>query len=159
MEAGKSLDIKPFGVETQRLLRLEKGHIIVSQDTDGMSHPGELSLNWAVNRKKPFFIGCRSVDIVMAQKQTRKLVGFKLPVTSTKPEEGHLVLGGENISGNVTSCEFSPATNAIIGMAYVGINQSEIGFQLPVRVNNGEMVMAEVVALPFYDPDNRRQEM
>ncbi|SFG21109.1 FAD-dependent oxidoreductase [Neptunomonas qingdaonensis] len=159
MEAGKSLDIKPFGVETQRLLRLEKGHIIVSQDTDGMSHPGELSLNWAVNRKKSFFIGCRSVDIVMAQKQTRKLVGFKLPVTSTKPEEGHLVLEGENISGNVTSCEFSPATNAIIGMAYAGINQSDIGFQLPIRVNNGEMVMAEVVALPFYDPDNSRQEM
>jgi sarcosine oxidase subunit alpha len=159
MEAGSSLDIKPFGVETQRLLRLEKGHIIVSQDTDGMSHPGELSLNWAVNRKKPFFIGCRSVDIVMAQKQTRKLVGFTLPVNSTKPEEGHLVLEGENISGNVTSCEFSPATNAIIGMAYVGINQSDIGFRLPIRVNNGEMIMAEVVKLPFYDPDNRRQEM
>jgi sarcosine oxidase subunit alpha len=29
--------IRPFGVEAQRLLRLEKGHIIVSQDTDGLT--------------------------------------------------------------------------------------------------------------------------
>jgi sarcosine oxidase subunit alpha len=77
MEAGKEFDMQPFGVETQRLLRLEKGHIIVSQDTDGMSHPGELSLDWAISRKKPFFVGRKSVDIVMARKQTRKLFGFK----------------------------------------------------------------------------------
>jgi sarcosine oxidase subunit alpha len=89
MAAGQEFDMKPFGVETQRLLRLEKGHIIVSQDTDGMSHPGELSLNWAISRKKPFFIGSRSVDIVMARKQTRKLVGFKLDSNITLPKEGH----------------------------------------------------------------------
>lgn len=71
LEAGAEFDIRPFGVETQRLLRLEKGHIIVSQDTDGMSHPGELGLEWAINRKKPFFVGCRSVDIMMAQDKKR----------------------------------------------------------------------------------------
>jgi sarcosine oxidase subunit alpha len=92
MQEGEPLGLKPFGVEAQRLLRLEKGHIIVGQDTDGMSHPGELSLDWAVNRNKPFFVGSRSVDIVMARKQTRKLVGFKLGKENAKPEEGHLVL-------------------------------------------------------------------
>ena len=34
MEAGAEWDIRPFGLMAQRLLRLEKGHIIVSQDTD-----------------------------------------------------------------------------------------------------------------------------
>ncbi|MCQ9186950.1 hypothetical protein KMT30_49505, partial [Streptomyces sp. IBSBF 2953] len=63
MEAGKALDIRPFGVETQRLLRLEKGHVIISQDTDGMTHPGEIDMGWAVSRTKPFFVGRRSVDI------------------------------------------------------------------------------------------------
>ena len=159
MKAGEAFDIKPFGVETQRLLRLEKGHFIVSQDTDGMSHPGELSLTWAVNRKKPFFVGCRSVDILMAQKQTRKLVGFILPHTSLKPEEGHLVLEGDEISGNVTSCEYSSTNNKIIGMAYVGINQADVGYLFPIRVDNNEIVSAEVIQLPFYDPDNHRQEM
>ncbi|SEQ13285.1 sarcosine oxidase subunit alpha [Amphritea atlantica] len=158
MDAGKAFDIRPFGVETQRLLRLEKGHLIVSQDTDGMSHPGELDLTWAVNRKKPFFVGCRSVDIVMAQPQTRKLVGFKLPLNSTKPEEGHLVLKGDKITGNVTSCEYSSASQAIIGLAFADIADSEPGSRISIRVE-GEEIMADVVKLPFYDPENLRQEM
>ena len=159
MEAGKEFDIKPFGVETQRLLRLEKGHIIVSQDTDGMSHPGELNLHWAVNRKKPFFVGCRSVDIMMSQPLKRKLVGFILPEDSLKPEEGHLVIDGENVSGNVTSCEFSPTAGTIIGMAYAAIDDAEPGNKISIRVDGGNVVKAEVVNLPFYDADNFRQEI
>ncbi|MAS23820.1 MAG: aminomethyltransferase [Oceanospirillaceae bacterium] len=163
MQAGAEFGITPFGVETQRLLRLEKGHIIVSQDTDGMSHPGELSLGWAINRNKPFFVGCRSVDIVMNAKQTRKLVGFTLPAEMVnkglKPEEGHLVLRGDDISGNITSCEYSPALDRIIGLAYVGIDQAESGSTFRVRVNGGSEVQASVCDLPFYDADNKRQEM
>ncbi len=164
MEAGEEFNMKPFGVETQRLLRLEKGHVIVSQDTDGMSHPGELSLNWAINRKKPFFIGSRSVDIVMARKQTRKLVGFKLSAESNRPKEGHIVLASSSqidcaITGNVTSSEYSSTIGANIGMAFVGIDQQDIGSTFPIRIDNGEIVMAEVVKLPFYDPTNARQEI
>lgn len=162
MAAGKAFDIRPFGVETQRLLRLEKGHIIVSQDTDGMSHPGELSLDWAIARKKPFYVGSRSVDIVMARQQTRKLVGFKLDKLSSKPEEGHIVLdtagSDANITGNVTSCEYSPTLDAYIGLAFVGIEQQDEGKTFPIRVN-GEAVWATVVALPFYDPTGARQEV
>jgi len=163
MEAGAEFAIKPFGVETQRLLRLEKGHIIVGQDTDGMSHPGELSLDWAINRKKPFYVGCRSVDIVMKAPQTRKLVGFTLPASLVqeggKPEEGHLVIRGEDITGNITSCEYSPTLDAIIGLAYVGADQSDPGSQFRIRVNGGREVVASVAELPFYDPKTQRQEM
>ncbi|MCZ2720113.1 FAD-dependent oxidoreductase [Marinomonas sp. 15G1-11] len=164
MAAGSEFNMKPFGVESQRLLRLEKGHIIVSQDTDGMSHPGELSLNWAINRKKPFFIGRRSVDIVMERQQTRKLVGFKLSSESCRPKEGHIVLASSDqkdcaITGNVTSSEYSTTIGANIGLAYVGIEQKEVGCKFPIRVDNGEIVMAEVVQLPFYDANNSRQEV
>ncbi|WP_028303994.1 2Fe-2S iron-sulfur cluster-binding protein [Oceanospirillum maris] len=166
MAAGQPFDIKPFGVETQRLLRLEKGHIIIGQDTDGMSHPSEVSLGWAVSKKKPYFNGCRAVDIVMKRPQTRKLVGFRLSaeylVQNQKPEEGHIVLSDtgsdSSITGNVTSCEYSPTANAIIGMAYVGIEQSEEGGQFPIRVDGGSVVMASVVSLPFYDKEQTRQE-
>lgn len=159
IEAGKEHDIKPFGVETQRLLRLEKGHIIVSQDTDSMSHPGELDLGWAIARKKPFYVGGRSVDIVMARKQTRKLVGFTLPKGSAKPEEGHLVLSGDDISGNITSCEYSPTVDSIVGLAFVSIDQCEVGSKFEVRTDNNVMVNARVVKLPFYDADGKRQEL
>ncbi|MEN1836285.1 2Fe-2S iron-sulfur cluster-binding protein [Pseudomonas lijiangensis] len=159
IEAGKAWDIRPFGVETQRLLRLEKGHVIISQDTDGMTHPGEIDMGWAVSRTKPFFVGRRSVDILEAQPQTRKLVGFTLPKASPQPLEGHLVLKGPDISGNVTSCEYSQSLGKIIGLAYAAFDQSTPGQQIPIRVEDGVVVQATVVKLPFFDPENQRQEL
>ncbi|MGJ7547007.1 2Fe-2S iron-sulfur cluster-binding protein [Pseudomonas alloputida] len=159
MEAGRDYDIRPFGVETQRLLRLEKGHVIISQDTDGMTHPAEIDMGWAVSRNKPFFVGRRSVDILEAQPMKRKLVGFSLPKLSPKPLEGHLVLNGNDISGNVTSCEYSQTLDKIIGLAYVAFDQSNVGQQIPIRVEGSLIVQATVEALPFLDPDNQRQEV
>ena len=159
MEAGKEFNIRPFGVETQRLLRLEKGHVIISQDTDGMTHPAEIDMGWAVSRNKPFFVGRRSVDILEAQGMKRKLVGFSLPKGSPQPLEGHLVLNGPDISGNVTSCEYSQTLDKIIGLAYAGFDQSDVGKKIRIRVEGGVVVHATVVALPFFDPDNKRQEL
>lgn len=159
MAAGADYDIKPFGVETQRLLRLEKGHLIVSQDTDGMSHPGELDLGWAISRKKPFYQGCRSVDIMMAQPLKRKLVGFSLPLEGPKPEEGHLVIKGDEVCGHVTSCERSYTTGKTIGLAFADAADAEVGNEISIRVDGGLAIQAQVQALPFYDPDNARQEL
>jgi sarcosine oxidase, subunit alpha len=159
MAAGGAFGIRPFGVETQRLLRLEKGHVIISQDTDGMTHPGELDMQWAIGRKKPFFVGKRSIEILEAQPLKRKLVGFTLPKDSPKPLEGHLVLKGADISGNVTSCEYSANLGQIIGLAYAATDQAEPGMQIPIRVEGGLLVQASVVQLPFYDPQNLRQEL
>ncbi|MFJ4458387.1 FAD-dependent oxidoreductase [Pseudomonas sp. NPDC089392] len=159
MQAGAGLGIRPFGVETQRLLRLEKGHVIISQDTDGMTHPAEIDMQWAIGRKKPFFVGKRSIEILEAQPLKRKLVGFTLPKGSPKPLEGHLVLDGPDISGNVTSCEYSQTLGQIIGLAYAGAHQATPGMHIPIRVEGGVMVNAKVVPLPFHDPDNLRQEL
>ncbi|MGF0335184.1 2Fe-2S iron-sulfur cluster-binding protein [Ectopseudomonas toyotomiensis] len=159
MEAGREFDIRPFGVETQRLLRLEKGHVIISQDTDGMTSPAEIDMGWAIARSKPFFVGKRSVEILEAQPPIRKLVGFTLPKGSSQPLEGHLVLKGPDISGNVTSCEYSQTLGQIIGLAYCAPDQATPGQRLPIRVEGGEMVQATVVQLPFYDPESQRQEL
>ncbi|HDS1682100.1 TPA: (2Fe-2S)-binding protein [Pseudomonas putida] len=159
MQAGAGLGIRPFGVETQRLLRLEKGHVIISQDTDGMTHPAEIDMQWAIGRKKPFFVGKRSIEILEAQPLKRKLVGFTLPKGSPQPLEGHLVLDGPDISGNVTSCEYSQTLGQIIGLAYASAHQATPGMHIPIRVEGGLMVNAKVVQLPFHDPDNLRQEL
>ena len=44
LEAGAEWDIRPFGLMAQRLLRLEKGHIIVSQDTDFETTPWKIGM-------------------------------------------------------------------------------------------------------------------
>ena len=47
----------------------------------------------------------------------------------------------------------------IIGLAYAGADQAEPGSLIPIRVEGGQVVQARVVQLPFYDPDNQRQEL
>src|SRR5262249_11065633 len=64
LEAGRAHQIRPFGVEAQRVLRLEKGHVLIGQDTDGLTHPVEAGLEWVVKRDKPFFVGQRSLAIL-----------------------------------------------------------------------------------------------
>ena len=47
----------------------------------------------------------------------------------------------------------------IIGLAYAAFDQSTPGQQIPIRVEDGVVVQATVVKLPFFDPDNQRQEL
>jgi sarcosine oxidase subunit alpha len=160
MEAGKPLGIRPFGVEAQRVLRLEKGHIIIGQDTDGLTHPYEADMPWAIAKSKPFYLGGRSVEIQAARGLTRKLVGFAIEDAAVPvPEECHLVIRGGDIVGRVTSAVRSPSLRKIVGLAYVAPDQAEIGKGFDIRVDGARMIQAKVVPIPFYDPENKRQEM
>ena len=160
IEAGQSEGIRPFGIETQRLLRLEKGHIIIGQDTDAMSHPAEVHLAWAISRKKPFFIGGRSIEEINKQPRSRKLAGFVVDdLDAPIPLESHLVLDGNKMTGRVTSCYFSPTLGKPIGLAYMTPEQSIPGSSITIKSSGGVYVTAKVVELPFYDPENKRQEM
>ncbi len=160
MAAGEPFGIRPVGVEAQRVLRLEKGHIIVGQDTDALTHPAEAAMGWAIGRKKADFIGKAAMDLLEAKGITRRLVGFVLANDAGPvPKENHLVIRGGDIAGRVTSVARSPALGRVIGLAYVAPDQAESGQSFSIRVDGGVMVTAQVVPLPFYDPGNKRQEM
>jgi sarcosine oxidase, subunit alpha len=160
MEAGKAFGIAPFGVEAQRILRLEKGHIIVGQDTDGLTNPAEANMEWALAKKKPFYVGKRAVDMQIAKGLTRKLAGFALvDSTAPTPKECHLVIRDGDIAGRVTSVTRSPTLGKVVGLAYVPPDLTEPGKRFEIRVDGGRMVTAETVAVPFYDPENKRQDM
>ena len=160
MAAGRLEGIRPFGVEAQRVLRLEKGHIIVSQDTDGLTSVWEADMAWAVAKTKPFFVGGRSAEIQAKKPLTRKLVGFTLANDADPcPEECHLVLKGEEIVGRVTSAVRSPSLNKVVGLAYVHPSDGEPGKQFDIKVQGGQRIKGVVTKYPFYDPDNKRQEM
>lgn len=160
MQAGKPFGIRPFGVEAQRILRLEKGHIIVGQDTDGLTHPAEANMEWALGKKKSFYIGKRAVDMQIAKGVTRKLAGFALVDSGAPtPKECHLVIRDGDIAGRITSVTRSPTLGKVIGLAYVPPDLAEPGKRFEIRVDGGTMVAAETVATPFYDPENKRQEI
>jgi sarcosine oxidase, subunit alpha len=159
-EAGRPFGLKPFGVEAQRVLRLEKGHIIVGQDTDGLTNPAEAGMEWALAKKKPFYVGKRAVDIQIGKGTARRLVGFALTDAAAPcPKESHLVIRGGAIAGRVTSAVRSPSLGKVVGLAYLPDDLSAAGSRFEIRVDAGRMVSAEVVTTPFYDPENKRQEL
>ena len=161
MEAGKPEGIRPFGVEAQRVLRLEKGHIIIGQDTDGLTHPYEADMAWAIGKTKPYFTGGRSIAIQNARGLSRKLVGFTVDdANAPLPEECRLTVRGAEIVGRVTSAVRSPALDGrTIGLAYVAADQAAPGSSFDIKIAGGRLIQGRVVPIPFYDPENKRQEM
>ena len=92
MDAGRGLGLRPYGLEASRILRLEKGHILIGQDTDALTTPAELGFDWAISRKKPFFVGKRSIEMRSRIGETRRLVGLDLAGQPELPGESCLVL-------------------------------------------------------------------
>ena len=159
MAAGKAFGIRPFGVEAQRVLRLEKGIPIVGQDSDGLTNPFEMDMAWAVAMDKPFFVGQRSLQILQRRGADRVLTGFSLSPDAQVPRvrESHLVIRDGEISGRVTSVAFSPTLNRVIGLAYIAPEQNRPESTIQIRADGGVLVDATVERLPFYDPDNVAQ--
>jgi sarcosine oxidase subunit alpha len=160
IQAGRVHGIRPFGVEAQRLLRLEKAHIIIGQDTDGLTTPIDAAMAWAVKMDKAFFIGQRSLKIIGAKKSRAQLVGFVLDSDdeNSAPRECHLVIRDGQIAGRVTSIAFSPAVGRHVGLAFVAPDLAAQGTRFFIRADGGRMVQARVVPTPFYDPSGALQK-
>ncbi len=156
--AGLPQGLRAFGVEAQRVLRLEKGHLIVGQDTDGLTDPLEANAQWAVAMKKPFFVGQRSLRILQARGPRQKLMGIELASTSPLPKECHLIIDQGAIAGRVTSVTHSRALNKGIGLAMLSPHLAQVGRDIQIRLDSGDLLPARVAAAPFYDPKNLRQK-
>ena len=79
MEAGREFGVKPFGLEPQRLLRLQKMHILVGQDTDSESTPFGAAMPWIVKLdKEQDLIGKWALQHYENEQLETTLVGFTL---------------------------------------------------------------------------------
>jgi len=157
--AGPSLGLRPFGVDTQRLLRLEKGHLIVGHDTDGVMHPFETPLAALVALDKPQFLGKAALDLLQHQ-VTRRLIGFETTAAGAEAlEECHLILRHGEISGRITSVARSPVLGKTVGLAVLELPSGEsLPGHIEIRNAHGQLVSAALREGAFYDPGNTRQQ-
>jgi sarcosine oxidase subunit alpha len=169
LAAGADLGIVPFGVEAQRMLRLEKGHVIVGQDTDGLTNPLQIGADWALKMDKAFFIGQRSLRILARQAEARagaphtgaaqQLTGFTADASQRdRLRESHLVIDGGEIAGRITSVGLSPTLNKVIGLAFVAPAVLARGGPITIRGQGGALVTVQPATLPFYDAAGLRQK-
>lgn len=161
LAAGREFDIHPFGVEAQRVLRLEKGHLIVGQDTDGLTDPVAADMELAVKLDKPDFLGQRAIGRVKHSEPRQRLVGFKMVAPGVVPDEGLQIVrpaadGQFDIIGWVTSSRFSPTLNEPIGLCWLDADVArQPGQTFTIRMN-GRLEEARVHHGPFYDPEGLR---
>jgi sarcosine oxidase subunit alpha len=153
MEAGREHGIRPFGLEPQRILRLQKMHILVGQDTDSESTPFGAAMPWIVKLdKEADFIGKWALQHYADIEPETRLVGFTLG-DGYVPTEGAVIIDAVGApAGQVTSARFSPVLDRVIGMAWVPSPLARDGATVAIS-DQGRTVSAHIQTRPFYDPE------
>ncbi|MEP6666477.1 MAG: glycine cleavage T C-terminal barrel domain-containing protein [Nocardioidaceae bacterium] len=158
LDHGHDLGIRPFGVEAQRILRLEKGHLIVGQDTDGLTRAFGAGLDGLVKLDKEDFAGLPELRWQEQLRDGPRLVGLRTTQESLVPSEGsQLVDESGAICGRVTSSRLSPALGRSLCLASVDARLSDPGQEVTVRLVDGSTATAVVTEqLAQVDPEGRR---
>ncbi len=169
LDAGREFGIRPFGVEAQRVLRLEKAHIIIGQDTDAMTDPLAAGMTGLVKFDRTDFLGKRSLVQAADAGPKQRLVGFKSVAANAGqpgmiPEEGLQIVdrsadGRLHIIGWVTSCRFSPTLNEVIGLCWLPSElAAQPGASFTIR-RDSSLIEGYVHHGSFYDPTGERLRM
>ena len=157
LQAGAAVDLRPFGVETQRVLRLEKKHIIVGVDTDALSNPYEAGMAWVAKLDKPDFVGRVALSRLQRSPLERTLVGFELEGTVAPPDGSPVLIANQPV-GFATSVRYSWEKKKVIGMAWVTPAETKQGTRITLR-SEAVDYSADVVDEVFYDPTGQRLKM
>ena len=148
LAAGEPWDIRPHGLDALDVLRLEKGHVYLAQDTMPDDHPAKLGLRWAVASQKETFVGKRALERMDALPLERRLVGLRF---DGAPQRGHPLAVDGAIVGRITSCAVSEAAGGPVGLGWV----RAVDGVFPDELTAGA-VTATVSPTPFYDPEGMR---
>ncbi len=160
LDRGADLGIQAFGVEAQRILRLEKGHFIVGQDTDGLTRAFSAALDWAIKLDKDDFVGKPELAWQLADGSGPRLVGLQPVDHSVVPEEASLIVEGGHIAGRITSSRMSPTLRRPICLAQVEARLAEPGTEVTVRLPSGRLIAATVMPqLAHVDPEGGRMRV
>ena len=162
LDAGADLGIRAFGVEAQRIMRLEKGHFIVGQDTDGLTQGFAVGLGSLIKLDKEDFAGRPELAWQLERGDYQRLVGLQpLDPTCVPPEACQIIErdGGERprIVGRITSSRMSPTLNRSIGLGFVAPHLCEPGSIVTVRLPDGTDVPVRVMEHHAHvDPEGTR---
>ncbi|RLC01296.1 MAG: glycine cleavage T protein (aminomethyl transferase), partial [Deltaproteobacteria bacterium] len=160
--AGKEFNIQNFGVEAQNVLRMEKCHIILGQESEQRTNLLDVGLGFLWDRTKADAKTVGAVALRQAENdQTRlKLVGFKMENNTRAPRDGALIVD-EKVRGYIATARDSFSLNEAVGMALVDAELSKIGTRLEIYEDEcgDDRIYGNVVEMPFYDPEGTRMKM
>lgn len=162
-EAGRDLNITPYGTEAMHVMRAEKGFIMIGDETDGTIIPQDLGLHWAISKKKTDYMGKRAqARSHMTDRSRWQLVGLESVDDKVLPDGAYAVDEGQNdngqrkTQGRVTSSYYSPTLDRPIAMALVRHGPERMGQELEFPLPSGEVMKARICDPVFFDKEGSR---
>jgi sarcosine oxidase subunit alpha len=158
LDRGTDLEVTPFGIEAQRIMRLEKGHFIVGQDTDGLTQGFGVGIDWAIKLDKPDFVGKPELAWQSERGGYPRLVAIQTEDPAiVPPEASQIITGFGDIRGRITSSRPSPTLERSICLGQVDEELAGPGTRINIRLPNGATVAASVLAEhAHFDPEGTR---
>ncbi|HEX6222196.1 MAG TPA: 2Fe-2S iron-sulfur cluster-binding protein [Acidimicrobiia bacterium] len=158
LDVGADLGVRPFGVEAQRILRLEKGHLIVGQDTDGLSQGFGMGVDWAIKLDKADFAGKPELVWQGEHGQYPHLVAIQTSEPELVPPEACQIIDPDGtIRGRITSSRLSPTLGRSICLGQVDADLDRPSQLLTIKLPNGTTTPARVMEHhAHFDPEGGR---
>jgi len=148
LDTGSDLGIKPFGIEAQRIMRLEKGHFIVGQDTDGLTLATSLGMNPLIKLDKEDFVGKAELawQLEAGPEGRPRLVALQTENPQIVPAEACQLLrpGTNDIVGRITSSRMSPTLGRSICLGQIDESLASAGTNVTVLLTDGQRISAHV---------------
>jgi sarcosine oxidase subunit alpha len=160
LTSGEDLGIRTFGVEAQRILRLEKGHYIVGQDTDGLTKAPTAGLGGLVKLDKPDTIGLPELKAAYARTDLPILVAIQPDDPQVVPMEADQIVDGESnrILGRITSSRMSPSLGRSVCLGQVDPSLAAAGTKVTILLIDGRRIIGTVQEHHAHiDPEGVRQ--
>jgi sarcosine oxidase subunit alpha len=161
LEAGKSFDIVPYGLEALGTLRIEKGHVTGSE-IDGRTTVHDLGLQKMFSMKKDFVGKPLALRPALTDSGREQLVGLRSLDGEAVLNGAHLVDGRDRSKpgrsqGHVTSMCFSPTQESYVALALLARGRQRHGETLyasdPLRGRHSRVMVVDPC---FYDKDGSR---
>jgi sarcosine oxidase subunit alpha len=160
MSEGADLGVAPFGLEAQRILRLEKGHFIVAQDTDALTKAFSAGIGSLIKLEKPDYFSGRTELAWQAESDAddARVVLLQTADPSVVPAEACQIIDARGaIIGRVTSSRMSPTLGRSIALAQVPRSASAPGTSVTIVLPDRSRVLARVHdGHAFVDPEGGR---
>jgi sarcosine oxidase subunit alpha len=160
-EAGKEFGIRNFGVEAQNVLRMEKGHLILGQESEQRTNLLDVGLGFLWDRTKTDVKTVGAVALRQAENDSGRLrlVGIRMEDDNRPAKDGSLIVD-RKVRGYVATMRKSVTLGQAVGMALVENQLAKIGTRLKIFEDecNGVLLNAGVVTMPFYDPKGKRMK-
>ncbi len=184
MEGGKPYGITPTGMLALDMARLEAGFILIEVDYTSAEKalipsqkysPFEIGLGWTVSFDKGNFIGRKSLLEEKNRGSPRQMIGLEIewndferlyheiglaPQVPSAAWRGGVPVykNGRQVGRATTGC-WSPTLKKYVALATVNSDYSNPGSSLGMEVtveHERKKVKANVVKLPFFNPERKR---